>query len=466
MQISVIEGIFTDAAAEFRSALPRNMVVVPKSQGISSGYLRPAEGIVQRGTGPGLDRGGIAWNGQQYRVMGAQLVRVAADGGTTALGAIAGSGQVTFTYSFDRLAIAGGGLLYYYDGASLVQVTDPDLGPVLDVVWVDGYFMATDGASLVQTELNDPTSVNPLKYGSSEADPDPIMGVLLLRDELYAVNRYSIEQFNNIGGNLFAFQRNEGAYIGRGAIGTHAKAVYADAIAFLGGGRNEPPAVWLGLNGASQKISTREIEALLLAYTEAQLAQCVLEARNAKAHQWLYLHLPDRTLVYDAAASAVVQQPVWVELGSAVAGPGQYRARNFVWCHDAWWCADPTSPAIGVLDDRIATHYGAVVGWEFSTQIVYNASMGALFHQLELVALPGRVAFGAEPVVWASYSLDGETWSQEKPCRAGRQGERLRRLTWLANGSMANWRIQKFRGTSDAHLAVARLEAQLEPLNA
>jgi hypothetical protein len=30
---------------------------------------------------------------------------------------------------------------------------------------------------------------------------------------------------------------------------------------------------------------------------------------------------------------------------------------------------------------------------------------------------------------------------------------------------METWRIQKFRGTSDAHLSIARLEAQVEALN-
>jgi len=29
---------------------------------------------------------------------------------------------------------------------------------------------------------------------------------------------------------------------------------------------------------------------------------------------------------------------------------------------------------------------------------------------------------------------------------------------------MGNWRIQRFRGDSQAHLSFARLEAQLEPL--
>jgi hypothetical protein len=30
---------------------------------------------------------------------------------------------------------------------------------------------------------------------------------------------------------------------------------------------------------------------------------------------------------------------------------------------------------------------------------------------------------------------------------------------------MTHWRMQRFRGTSDAHLSVARLEAQIEPLH-
>ena len=47
----------------------------------------------------------------------------------------------------------------------------------------------------------------------------------------------------------------------------------------------------------------------------------------------------------------------------------------------------------------------------------------------------------------------------------GKYGERNRRIAWLQNGFMRDWRIQKFRGTSDAHIAIARLEAQLEPLN-
>ena len=99
MQVPIVNGIFTDPASDFRTAYPENMVPVPKKQGISNGYLRPAEGIVAFGSGgPGIDRGGINWNGTCYRVMGSQLVSVDCVVVVTSLGYFAGSGHVTMDY--------------------------------------------------------------------------------------------------------------------------------------------------------------------------------------------------------------------------------------------------------------------------------------------------------------------------------------------------------------------------------
>ena len=178
MQIAILNGIYSDGVADFRTAYPVNMVPVPKEQGISKGYLRPADGLISNGVGPGVSRGGINWNGVCYRVMGTKLVSVSAAGTVTTLGDVGGSGQVVFDYSFDRLGVASDGKLFYWDGATLTQVTDPDIGTVTTFCWVDGYFMTTDGSSLVVTDLNNPLAVNPLKYGSSEADPDPIKAIL------------------------------------------------------------------------------------------------------------------------------------------------------------------------------------------------------------------------------------------------------------------------------------------------
>jgi hypothetical protein len=466
VQLPILSGVYADnASVDFRTSYPRNLIPVLSSQGISAGYLRPADGVVQWGTGPGLSRGGINWKGECFRVMGTKLVRVNSSGGHTEIGDVGSGGRCSFAYSFDRLAVASGGRLYYWNGQTLTQVTDPDLGQVLDVTYVDGYFMTTDGEFLIVTELNDPTAVDPLKYGSAELDADPVVRVLKVRNEAHAVGRYTTEVYTNLGNPGFPFIRNEGAQIHRGAVGTHAAIVFdADKIAFLGGGLNEPPAIWFGGGGTSQKVSTREIDTLLQDYTEAQLAAAVLEERIDKSHKLLLVHLQDRTLAFDAQASGEAGQAIWFTLDSGVAEPAPYRARDLVWCFDKWLVADPTSTAHGYLSDTVGTHYGAAVGWEFGTQIVYNEGRRAIFYDLELVSLPGGAALGADPTVWTQYSLDGRSWSNLMPAKAGKQGETLQRILWRRQGLMRNYRMQRFRGTSDVRASFARLEASIEGL--
>ena len=466
MQISILNGIYTDNGPDFRTSYPVNMVPVPKNSGISTGYLRPGDGLVANGSGPGIDRGGINWQDECYRVMGTKLVSVASNGTVTVLGDVGGpvNTLVTFDYSFDLLAIASGTRLYYWNGTTLTQVTDPDLGIVLDVVWVDGYFMTTDGEFLIVTELSNPLQVNPLKYGSSEVDPDPVVALLKLRNEVYALNRNTIEVFDNIGGDLFPFQRIDGAQIQKGVIGTFACCVYIERIAFLGGGRNESPGIYVGAAATTQKISTQEIDELLLTYSEAQLAQVKLEARNDKSHQHLYVHLPDRTVVYDAAASEALGDQVWFTLTTTVVGFAQYRARNLVWAYDKWLVGDPQSSTIGYLMDDIGSHWGQRVRWEFGTIIAYNEGKGALFQKIELVSLTGRVALGTNPQISTSYSLDGLSYSQDRYIYVGTIGNTAKRLAWFQQGHMRNWRIQRFRGDSDSHIAFARLEMQIEGL--
>ena len=466
MQIPILNGIYADATPELRTAYPVNFVPVPKKSGVSNGFLRPGDGIVANGTGPGTDRGGINWNGVCYRVMGTKLVTVASDGAVTVLGDVGGpvNTEVTFDYSFDLLAIASGGRLYYWSGTTLTQVTDPDLGTVLDVVWVDGYFMTTDGEFLVVTELTDPLVVNPLKYGSSEVDPDPVVALLKLRNEIYALNRNTIEVFDNVGGELFPFARIDGAQLQKGVVGTQACCVYIDRIAFLGSGRNEAPGIYVGAAATTQKISTQEIDELLLTYTEAQLALVKMEARNDKSHQHLYVHLPDRTVVYDAAASEALGEQVWFTLTTTVVGFSQYRARNLVWAYDKWLVGDPQSSAIGYLVQDTGHHWGQQVRWEFGTIIAYNEGNGAIFNRLELVSLTGSVALGTNPQISTSYSTDGLSWSQDKSISVGTTGNTAKRLAWFQQGHMRNWRIQRFQGDSDAHVSFMRLEAQIEAL--
>lgn len=470
MQISILNGIYASTGVDLRTSYPKNLMPIANQNGVSAGYMRPAEGIATFGTGlatdSGVDRGGINWKGVCYRVIGESLVSVDAYGVCTVLGTVGGTGTATFDYGFDRVAIAANRQLFYYNGTSLTVLSDPDAGAVIDFVWIDGYYLMTDGTSLVVTELNDPTAVNPLKYGSSEIDPDDIVAVKKVRGELHAVNRHTIEVFDNIGGDLFPFSRIEGAQIPKGALGTHCVCNYLDRLAFLGGGRNEPLAIWSGANGQVEKLSTREIDVIISEYAAVDLEDVLVEARSIKGQDLLYVHLPDKTLVYDNTASQLLGDRVWFILSSGTNGYSAYPARNFVLCYDKWIVGNPvTTNTLGVMDETISSQYGSLVDWEFGTSILYGEGRGAIVHELELVALTGRYGQNDAPVVWTSYSLDGITWSQERACYPGTLGNYSQRLVWFQQGMMRNFRIQKFRGTSDNYTSFLRLEARIEGLS-
>lgn len=468
MQITIINGEYTDASGEIRNAYPVNLVPVPKVQGISRGYLKPAEGILLKGSGPGIDRGGINWDGVLHRVMGSKLVRIDSNYNLTVLGDVgAETTPVTLHYSFDRLAIAAGTRLYYWNGAVLSQVTDIDLGVVVDMIWIDGYFMTTDGTSLIVTDLGNPMSVNPLKYGSSEIDPDRVVGLLGLYNEVYALNRYTTEIFQNVGGSLFPFARVPGAQIRKGCVGTYAKCILDDSICFVGSGRNEPIAIYVARNSESLRISSRDIEQTLAGYTEAELSMIKIEAKYNEAQHHLLVHLADRTLVYDVTASKATEQPVWHQLTTNLSDFSAYRGRNLVWVYDAWQCGDPSSPQYGTLSGVESNHYGLPVRWEFSVPIIYNDSRGAIVHSLELVSLTGLEAPAlSRPSMSTAYSNDGIVFSQEKSIATSVAGERGKRLVWRQQGFFRNFRIQRFRGDSFSKLTFIRLEAEIEPLGA
>lgn len=461
--VPIVSGIKADGA-DFRSAYPVNLVPVPKATGISEGYLRPAEGIIGIVDAGAANRGGYRWRDVHYRVMGNNLVSVSSAGVLTVIGTIAGLDWVTFDESFTYLAINGGGNLYLYDGTTLAQVTDPDLGTCLDFVWINGYFVSTDGAFLISSDINDPFSFNILRYASSEISPDPVIALQKLRNEIYAINRYTIEIFGALQnpGEGFPFARIEGAQIMKGAVGSRACCEFMQALAFVGSGDDEPASVWLGQSAQAVRISTRDIDDILAGYSDTVLATVVLEGRIDRAHEFLYVHLPDQTLVYDGSGSASAGMPIWFVLKS----DGGYRARGMVWCYGQWNVGDPFGTMIGKLTDDIGSHYGENVTWEFTTPIAYNDGFGVQVHELELVALTGSVALGDDPLISTCYSLDGETWSQLRYIRAGRQGERAKRLVWDRQGTFRNYRIQRFSGDSRAHLAFARLEARFEALAA
>lgn len=467
MQVSILSGSYADAGIGLRTKYPINYRPVFSPSGASSGYLRPCEGLVSDGSGNGTCRGGINWNGVWYAVFGSSLCSVSSSGTVSVLGSVGSDGQpVSMDYSFNELCVVSNGNAFYWDGSTLTQITDPDLGTVYDVIFIDGYFMFSDSENLLVSDIGAPTSINPLKYGSSEVDPDDIQGILKIRNEVYAINENTIEVFDNTGSSGFPFQRIDSAQIPKGAVGRKAFCKHMEAVAFVGSDRNEPPSVYLGFNGRAERIATKEIDEVLMGYSKAQLEDIVVESRKDKNSDMVYIHLPDQTLVYDSDASKAFGAPVWFILSSGIGSLSKFRGRFFVYAYDRWNVTDTDSATLGHFTDDVGSHWGETITWEFGTSIVYNENMGVVMNEIELVALPGRIALGDEPQISTSYSKDLVNWSQDRFLSVGKIGDRLKRLVWRRQGSTRNYRVQRFRGDSKARISFLRLEVQAEPLGA
>jgi hypothetical protein len=405
MQLPLIRGIKGTSRADFEAAYPVNLEPVYEPNGISDGHVRSAMGANALATGPGVDRGSIIWSGTHYRVMGTKLVSVSGSTITT-LGDVGGSGPVSLERFDSYLAIRSGAALWYWNGSALTHVTDSDLGACVDIARLNGQLFSTDGTYIIAAQLADPTQFETEKYGGAESDPDGIVGLMRLRNELYALGQSTIDVLSYVGGEGFPLQLNEGATIPIGVCGTMAAVRYLQTFAFVGAGEKQGLAVWLAQGGTADKISTRAIDDLLAEVEDPSSIQ--LEQRSSRDEARLYVHLPDKSLVYLRAASSAAQSPVWYIARSGLGAGKAYRLRN-----------------------------AALVGGQFIVGDTETAQLG--------IATEGPVTTDT-PNAFMSMSADGETWGLERAAPLGKQGARFTRTQWRPHRKVTNYLGLKFRG--------------------
>jgi hypothetical protein len=453
MQLPIQSGVALKDG-KFVTSLPINLEHSVIETGLAKGQLVTTRGAEPLGTGPGTDRGGIMWNGVHYRVMGQSLVTVAQDGTTTTLGTVGGFEPVRFTYSFDRLAVASGAHLFYWDGATLTEVTDPDLGAAYDVTWMNGYFITTDGEFVIVTELLDPTQIEGLKYGSAEIDPDPVTGVETLREELIVFGRHSVQFFQLTGGTGFPFANVRGATVPVGCVSAQAKCLTAGTVAFVGSGREEPLGVYAIDGGGAVRISTEEVDELLAGVDPAEIE---LESRRFGHEEHLILHLPSVSASFKVKASREAGSGLWTLLHSGQFGT--YRPRRAVWDGSRHIVGDEATNALGVLSEASTGHFGAVTRWQFDAGLLYNEGTGLIAHEIEIA---GQFELNRESQVFLSMTRDGQLWSNEVARRL--TGRREERCIWRPHVRLADRAGFRFRG--EGRVAIARADVRGEALGA
>lgn len=482
MQVPLLNGAYTDIGAEFRTSYPHNLVPVIKDTGISKLFLRSAEGLTRFDDGTvtltGTDRGAINWQGTCYRVIGTNFVSISAAGKITVLGQVPSDGnpvRMAYGYTNQGIGIVTAKQLYFYtvqtpggsaqSSPTLQQCTDPSVGAPIDLVWMAGYFVMTDGTSAYVTNLANQFTINTQEYGSDSNSPDPLNGLFKFRNELYVGNRYTIAVMDNEGGTGFPFVENEGATIPKGIIGPAAHCITSQGFAFVGGDNEEAPSVWLSVGlGIATKIASREIETIMGTYTETQLYGCTLEYRAEKNAQLIYLHLPDYTFVYDVAGSQMSGAAIWFQLDSSSDSTGSWRGWHPVYCYGKFLYGDKTSAMVGFLDPTTAQQFGNDTRWQFDSIFAYNSGNGVAEEVIELIGTYGRVALASNPTMSMQYSNDGQTWSAPRFINMGGRGVTKKRAQWRPKNFFRNFRAFRFAGYNASPISFAALEFGAEKL--
>lgn len=464
-QVSIVSGIYVKGA-DYRQSYPVNYYPAVMSNGISKAYLRPSPGLVQFSTAPGADRGGLEFRGELYRVSGSRLIKVSPNAVVTDLGYIPGSGRVSIARGFDRFCIVTAGKGFYYIPESgLVEITDPNFSMATDVVFLDGYFVFTDGDFIFPAELSDPLTFDPIKFGSAEIDSDPIQSLEVVRNELHAVGSTTVEIYQNVGGAGFPFQRVKGAVITKGSVGRNAAVEIEDGLFFVGGGREEAPSVYIGGGGSARRISTDEIDKLLQEYTPQQLATITIDTYSSEGCYFVAINVPDKTLCFDIWSSATAGMPLWHIRTAAGEGDTPWRCSQPVRVYGKWIGGDPNTGRLCEIRNDVATEYGEVVFREFSTPLSFVDGNGFIVHEMKIFGIPAPTQLAVNPKMSISISKNGVEYGTERWVMSGKRGDHNYSPVWRKIGRADKTMTARFRVVNDSLFTPSRLEARVEQLN-
>lgn len=463
-QVNIVSGIYAKGS-DYRQSYPVNYYPAVMQNGISKAYLRPTPGLVEFSPAPGLDRGGLEFQGELYRVSGSRLVKVSSNAVTTDLGYIPGSGRVSIARGFDRFCIVTAGRGFYYIPESgLAPITDPNFALASDVVFLDGYFVFTDGDFIFPAELSDPFVFDPIKFGSAEIDSDPIRSLEVVRNELHAVGSTTIEIYQNVGGSNFPFQRVKGAVVTKGSVGRYASLEVEDALFFVGSGREEAPSVYMAAGGTAQRISTDEIDKICQGYTPQQLATITIDSYTSEGSYFVIVNLPDQSLCFDVWSSAAAGIPLWHIRTAAGDEEKPWRCSQPSRVYGKWIGGDPTTGRLCEIKNDTPTEYGEVLFREFTTPLSFIDGSGFIVHKMEIFGIPAATSVSVNPKMSIAVSRNGVEFGVERWVMSGKRGAHNFSPMWRKIGRADKTMSARFRVVNDSLFTPSRLEATVEVL--
>ncbi len=185
-----------------------------------------------RGSGPihGVFAKPGVFNGDVFTISGGSLYR-----NDTLLGAVGGTGPVSWAASASEVVVTRGAAAYSFNGINLAAIAFPDGASVKAVDFLGGLFVfAGPGHKFYWSEVLNARNIDGLDFASAESSPDGLLDVKAVGDNLYLLGQSSVELWVLTGTLNLPFSRVTQRIFSKGVIATACAEELDNTLYFVG----------------------------------------------------------------------------------------------------------------------------------------------------------------------------------------------------------------------------------------
>lgn len=379
-------------------------------------------------------RGVFAIDGRFFAVAGTTLYELSSKGAILAsyAGLIDDGNPASLAASSIQLLVASGGNIYALQLVAAVMNTvavpagafaqiqaNPGagtgpLGPISQVAYTDGYFMAllTGTARVQLSNLNDAATWNDLYVSQVSVFPENLVSLLVAFREPMLFGGTHMQAYYDSGDTNNPYQPVQGGLMEQGCIAQFSPARADNSVFWLGGDERGSGMVWRANGYIPTRISTHAIEYALSTY--ATISDAIGYAYQEKGHTFYVLYFPtaNATWVYDCATQLWHERARW--------NGNQYEAWH-AQCHaycfgkhlvGDWATGNVYISSISFLNDngqnirrmRRAPHISSEQQWIYHREMQIDLEMG-------LGPIPPLKMPSSNPGAFAMADVNGKVWA-------------------------------------------------------
>lgn len=411
----------------------------------------PMRGLYRKGgvlANVGLSGSIIALSGNQlYRVTQTGLPGV---GTATLIGTVDGALKMTAEGDANVIVLCCGATPYYTNGSALTAITMP---PGFSAYAVDTlsqrFLICSDAGRFYWTGVG-VTTVSSLDYATAESQPDVLLTLKVIGDELWLFGRLSIEVWQPTGDADLPFQRIGGRVFGIGITGRETcqklNVGGIDTVCWVGTDRRvyrtNPNPVRVSDNGIEERLQNIADPTTLYATT-----------KSWKGHDFWVLHIPEEgaSLALDLGTG---QWDEWTSYDrdlfrTAVSAVGP-NAQPLL--------GDDAEGLIWEMTEAQRTDGEDPVLFEF-TGLLEVPAAGVRLNNVSLDLSTGlNPDPDADPTMLMAMSDDiGQTYGPDRKAYLGRQGQRSNVVKWTRLGKLERpGKVVRFQTTEPTTIRKAK----------